>query len=501
MLNFIGEDRFSEIFDTIFQSKAGKDLIENKLDILHRIQVYEMRYFFKSISHEEYLNYQSIPYKNKDGIEYLENSLQLLNNTALSSASKDKVIGMVEDIYNCYNLVFPRERFSLAREVAVNRAQNDFYDKQDREADKLIEALGLSINDKNYNDNKATILKLIKNKDEIEKISRDAEYITQRLDDVKDNLNSSENEFNRDKEKLIGQLRKENETYKTTLQKSIDVDLDALRIDIKQQRDAIKNTMGQFNILNERLSVIDQNVYREELAIFFLKEHDEIKGKIDPIYLFISILSAVSFTEFIISYLKSHEIKPTILNEIELFFLVFLIVTKIGDWIAQNYWTISDDYSFNNLRNFLTPYWCWLLATLVGMGTILYKAIDLSDTIKKNIENGIDPLHSVLPYCGIYLVLAWFTWFASKQFSYNKQICDEYEYKYALSKSYMLYKKEAESVITEDYSNAVLLALLDSVIKNIAHSPVQSVKQDVHTPFSEAFKVFKDSVNKKNIDD
>lgn len=46
----------------------------------------------------------------------------------------------------------------------------------------------------------------------------------------------------------------------------------------------------------------------------------------------------------------------------------------------------------------------------------------------------------------------------------------------------------------------MLLALLDCVIKNIAHSPVQSVKQDVHTPFSEVFKAVKDTVQHKDLD-
>ena len=64
----------------------------------------------------------------------------------------------------------------------------------------------------------------------------------------------------------------------------------------------------------------------------------------------------------------------------------------------------------------------------------------------------------------------------------------------------MSYKDEALSVVIEQENNPYLVALLDSVIRNIASSPVQSVKQDVHTPFSEMLKVVKDTVdNSKNI--
>lgn len=65
----------------------------------------------------------------------------------------------------------------------------------------------------------------------------------------------------------------------------------------------------------------------------------------------------------------------------------------------------------------------------------------------------------------------------------------------------MSYKDEALSVVIEQGNNPYLVALLDSVIKNIASSPVQSVKQDVHTPFSEVFKAAKDALDKKNMDD
>ncbi|MDO5787111.1 MAG: hypothetical protein Q4P09_05305 [Phascolarctobacterium sp.] len=496
----ITETGINELFQNIFQTKSTLDVIENKLDLQHKIQVYEMRAFFQNLSHEEFLNYTAIEYKGKEGLVFFDTNLQQLNKPSLSSISKDELTGIIEEIYNCFNLIFPRDRFDLLRERAAINAQNSFFDKQDRLANKVLEALGLSSSDKDYSNNKATILSLLRSREEIEKIAKDADYISQRLNDVKENLNTSENQFNRDKEKIIGKLRKENEAYKTELQKGIDLSLEELRKDIKLQRDAIKKTMDQFAVLKARLSVIDQNVYREELATFFLKEHDDIKGKIEPVHLLMNILAAFVMARAAILWLTSQDIVISFIQMIVLFIISFLGSVLILDYIIKIFFKVDKDIEHENLRGFLTPYWCWLVATLAGMGTILFKALELSEIIKENLKNNVEPLHSVLPYFGMYLILAWFTWFASKQFSYNKQICDEYEYKYALSKSYMLYKKEAESVITEQHANAVLLALLDSVIKNIAHSPVQSVKQDVHTPFSEVFKAVKDTVQHKDLD-
>lgn len=92
-----------------------------------------------------------------------------------------------------------------------------------------------------------------------------------------------------------------------------------------------------------------------------------------------------------------------------------------------------------------------------------------------------------------FMILTWFTWFSSKQFSYIKQIRDEYEYKYALSKSYLSYRKEAEDLSGTD-KKELLLLLLGSVINNIATSPVQSVKSDCHTPFSEILSAAKEVI-------
>lgn len=122
------------------------------------------------------------------------------------------------------------------------------------------------------------------------------------------------------------------------------------------------------------------------------------------------------------------------------------------------------------------------------MGIIGHFAIEL-------YLKGIEP-QSILDYkkyffySPLFMILIWFTWFSSKQMSYFKQIYDEYMYKYALSKSYLSYRDEAKKLAN---NNEILLLLLGSVINNISTSPVQSVKSDCHTPFSEILNAAKEA--------
>lgn len=125
------------------------------------------------------------------------------------------------------------------------------------------------------------------------------------------------------------------------------------------------------------------------------------------------------------------------------------------------------------------PYSRWLGFTIIGMISIFYLTYRLTFSLEANITSYQD----LIKYSPMYMVLCWFTWFSSKQFSYIKQLHDEYRYKYVLSKSYFAYRKEAENLVTDN--KEALLLLLKCVIANISTSPVQSVRPDVHTPFSE----------------
>ena len=56
-----------------------------------------------------------------------------------------------------------------------------------------------------------------------------------------------------------------------------------------------------------------------------------------------------------------------------------------------------------------------------------------------------------------------------------------------MSKSYLSYRDEAAKLAEAKGDVSIMIALLDSVIKNIAQSPVQAVQRDCYTPFSEVF--------------
>ena len=58
-----------------------------------------------------------------------------------------------------------------------------------------------------------------------------------------------------------------------------------------------------------------------------------------------------------------------------------------------------------------------------------------------------------------------------------------------MSKSYLSYRDEAKGLGDSTEVNALLISLLDSVIKNIATSPVRLVKLDSHMPIAELLKI------------
>lgn len=494
MIVDINKKVFNKILEDILKTKEFTDSKNSKLDISQKKQIHEMKAFFEAISNEDFLNYSNVKYNEQQGILFLEKKLRYLGTYGLLNESQDSIKKTIKNIYNCFGLVFPRDRFANYRSLADKISQSIVLNTQEFVAEKLLNALGLTTKDQKYNENKSIMLQVLANKENIENITKDVEYITRRIQDAKSNLNTSEIAFNKEREELLEKLIKENDNYKTELSRNTDDNFTELQKSIQEQRIAIKNTIRQITVLQDRLSRIDQNVYREELAIYFLKEHDALKGKIEPISLFASVIVTIGTSQALFNLLSQFISEFNLITKIAVCFSLFILISWFYDLLLKKIDSKKRKINIKNIINILTPYWCWLFATLAGMGSILYKAVELSDIIKASLADNTQPLNSVLPYFGIYVILVWFTWFSSKQFSYTKQICDEYEYKYALSKSYIIYKNEAENVITEHSSNAVLLALLDSVIKNIAHSPVQSVKQDVHTPFSEVLKTAKDSV-------
>lgn len=134
-----------DIFIDIFESKATSDFINNKLDPVHKMQIFEMKAFFENLSDEEYSNQVTTDYKGKRGIDYLKEKLSNLKSPKFSYLDRNEAIKLVENIYNCFDLVFPRERFSHNRNRALNMAHNIFFSREDKAANLLLDALGLEL--------------------------------------------------------------------------------------------------------------------------------------------------------------------------------------------------------------------------------------------------------------------------------------------------------------------------------------------------------------------
>lgn len=281
--------------------------------------------------------------------------------------------------------------------------------------------------------------------------------------------------------------------------------------DVKVTKD---NLIQQYNKLNEyhknfenkiykELNDIQNSVNREQLAAYFLNERKKLKGDIDiPILICTFLFECIYFLK--IDYYITASWHQFIFLKICILaigtFILFLLVAQLAKFLYSRYIEKNNEVTikpFEELKALLTPYWCWLGLTFIGMGCIVKVAYALYYVNSTKFDH-LD-LYLLLANLPIFMILVWFTWFCSKQFSYTKQICDEYEYKYALSKSYLSYRDEAKKISLNDEDKgkyeAVIVALLDSVIKNVATSPVKSVKPDCHTPFTEVFGSLKEAVN------
>lgn len=301
-----------------------------------------------------------------------------------------------------------------------------------------------------------------------------------------------------------GQFKKNTDAFNDKCKKLVN-DID------KQCKELVDNIAIAKSDIYQSLHDIEGNVFREQLAYYFYNERKKLKGDLDINMFYYALIICFVFWCVVLP-------RPFVLDEVLVVklmgsFLVSLGIVQLVSncklkkskaQVVLNKENATSEENHDNgklnrvdknwlfqeqISELLTPYWCWLIATfsgMVGIGVVAYKVFD-----ELKGQSGLT--YSVfLPYTAGYMILIWFTWFCSKQFSYVKQICDEYEYKYALSKSYLSYREEARKLAEEGHDVAIMIVLLDSVIKNIAQSPVQSVQRDCHTPFSEVFNSVKD---------
>lgn len=278
-----------------------------------------------------------------------------------------------------------------------------------------------------------------------------------------------------------------------------------------------KNNEKFHNLYNQVTSSLDNlnnEINKEQLAQYFQAECKKLKGHINPFIVSFSLFIATILYPLIFKVFIDNGYKET--DNLFTSLIIFSATCFLSLIITQLIFNIFSFLTNNNIQNedtklkklcniinriikqdtikeLLTPYWCWLIFIFIGM----YLIGSIAHTIY-NDANQIKNIYNMLPKTPIFMIMVWFTWFSSKQFSYTKQICDEYEYKYALSKSYLSYKNEAIALSNENKS--LLVALLDSVIRNISTSPVQSVKSDCHTPFSEVLNSAKNAADLINKD-
>ena len=351
--------------------------------------------------------------------------------------------------------------------------------------------------------------------DKVETIKETVNEFLDYIDFSKNNVEASINKFNEKIKQYNLQADKDSEDL-TINKKGALADIELSRKDFYQSIDNYKKDIErtkeklikQYDDLNEyhdnfqnkiykELDDIQNSVNREQLAAYFLNERKKLKGDIELPVLIYSFLFEIIYFLTIDCYITASWHQFIFLKFFVLAICIFILILPCVQFLYYKIIIKNEGAKvrpFDEMKALLTPYWCWLGLTFSGMACIAkiaYSLYYINSTKFDHLEPYL--LFANLP---VFMILVWFTWFCSKQFSYTKQICDEYEYKYALSKSYLSYSDEAKNVSDNDRGkyDAIMVSLLDSVIKNIATSPVKSVKPDCHTPFTEVFGSLKDII-------
>lgn len=360
---------------------------------------------------------------------------------------------------------------------------------------------------KNYYDKLESIFEKIEQNDLkiiklLKFINADSNYkitIKDLIDKIKQyniQANNASNDLANYKKEALADIERERKDFTQSL--------NDYKNDIEKTKNNLINQYNELkeyheNTKNEIYSSIDDiqnSVNREQLAAYFLNERKKLKGDLNiPVIIYTFLLETIYFLK-VDYYITASWHQFVFLRIYALAICIFILLLPLVQFLCDRYIEKNNEVtikSFEELKALLTPYWCWLGLTFIGMGCIAKVAYALYYVNSTKIDH-LDP-YLLLANLPIFMILVWFTWFSSKQFSYTKQICDEYEYKYALSKSYLSYREEAKELAERGMNDVILVALLDSVIKNIATSPVKSVKPDCHTPFTEVFGSLKEAVN------
>ncbi len=477
------------------------DLILNRIiNIDHNLYLYE-----KKEAKEDHVEDKS------------SNIYEQLNNTLKSVTSlESKTNDIANDITKKYTSIISME--SQIKDLLKFYDKTKIADIKTKINDLLAASKKISTDDI---DNLNYAIKDTKNKaHEIQKLE---DQLNKKLTDWnsehKDDLVKKYTDLKEKFEEDIKNITQEVESIKAETTTKIEQNIEQLSSEYKKKFDdgyikfnkIHENNQERYQKLydnvTENLANLNNEIQKEELAQYFQLECKKLKGKINPLIIAFSLFLTMIFSQILLKtdwynnlLINLEALFKPIVSFVSIWFISLIITQFIYN--SSMLATKDDEHSNTNeiptntnkksifnqdtIKELLTPYWCWLVLIFIG----LYFIGHISYTVyNKNINNEIQSFKDILPNMPFFMIMVWFTWFASKQFSYIKQICDEYEYKYALSKSYLSYKKEASELSTENKS--LLVSLLDSVIRNISTSPVQSVKADCHTPFGEVFNSLK----------
>lgn len=418
----------------------------------------------------------------KDLIEKIQNNSSMILNygrdNIISYREKDIIADMIKDCI-------------IIQKIMEDRRQSNSINRYFNSRKKVV--------DKNYN-NILTYISDAKGKTE-----REISSLAQAVKTFENTIEISTNNL---------QLRIENiETYENNIMERYN--------QIYERQKEFENNLSRQQEsfrkrINEEIDDLQDGVYRQELAGYFLKERNGLKGEANISTLLLAGLMYVVFQFKIVDFINNISLNNENTKIIMNVFVVVLIILGcsflvefIKDmfieggrkilWSNTNLWIVRFlKKKSKNIFWMFTPYWAWLSATFLGMYNILNTAYKF---FGGNISVNYFEPNIFFQRIPLFMIWIWFTWFCAKQFSYTKQVCDEYEYKYVLSMSYLSYRNEAKNISDGDENEAIIVSLLDSVIKNIATSPVQSVKSDCHTPFSEVVNAMKTTVTRTKSDE
>ncbi len=132
----------------------------------------------------------------------------------------------------------------------------------------------------------------------------------------------------------------------------------------------------------------------------------------------------------------------------------------------------------------------WLLASVISILLFIglaawnfYKFPQISDLTSDSLNLHI---RASIIYSPICISLFWAIWFCTKKYTHLCHLRDEYNYKHDLSESFIGYKNEVTYLDNLSNNDVKLFPiLLSAVIQNICKSPLETNKEECHSPWSE----------------